>query len=193
MMKFLLGVLCGLILAGMTAFVLFFAALRFGERRPAIADGSTLVWRAEGEVPERPAMEFPIPGIGNQASLTVRDTWSMLRHAATDSRIRAVVFEPRGLSIGWGKMQELREGLLAVRKSGKPVYAYLRGPGAKEYYIASAAERIYTAPEDMLDLKGLRVEGMFFRNTLDKLGVQMEVEHAGKYKDAYDMFTRTSM
>ena len=45
----------------------------------------------------------------------------------------------------------------------------------------------------MLDLKGLRVEGMFFRNTLDKLGVQMEVEHAGKYKDAYDMFTRTSM
>ena len=100
MMKFLLGVLCGLILAGMTVFVLFFAALRLGDRRPAIADGSTLVWRPEGEVPERPAMEFPIPGIGNQPSLTVRDTWSMLRHAATDSRIRAVVFEPSGVDGG---------------------------------------------------------------------------------------------
>jgi protease-4 len=48
------------------------------------------------------------------------------------------------------------------------------------------------APEDELDVKGLRVELMFVKTTLDKLGVQMEFEHAGKYKDAPDMFTRTS-
>jgi protease-4 len=34
---------------------------------------------------------------------------------------------------------------------------------------------------------------MYFKNTLDKLGVRMEVEHAGKFKDAYDMFTKTGM
>ena len=45
----------------------------------------------------------------------------------------------------------------------------------------------------MLDLKGLRAELTFFRGTLDKLGVQVEIEHAGKYKDFGDMFTRTSM
>src|SRR5207249_4067047 len=40
---------------------------------------------------------------------------------------------------------------------------------------------------------GLRAQMMFFRGTLDKLGVQMEIEHAGKYKDFGDMFTRTDM
>ena len=78
-------------------------------------------------------------------------------------------------------------------KSGKPVFAFLRTPSTREYYLATAAGRIYMPPEDMLDLKGLRAELMFFRGTLDKIGVQVEIEHAGKYKDYGDMFTRTSM
>jgi protease-4 len=193
MKKFLLGVLCGLVLAGMVLVILVFAAMRIGERRPAVADGSTLIWQLEGDVPERPQIELPFPWLESQAPLTVRETWSMLRRAATDSRIKALVFEPRGLSAGWGKLEEFRAGIMAFRKSGKPVYAFLRNPGTREYYVASAAERIFTAPEDFVDMKGMRIESMHFKDTLDKLGVKMEVIHAGKYKDAYDMFTRTSM
>jgi protease-4 len=63
----------------------------------------------------------------------------------------------------------------------------------REYYVASAAEKIFATPEDLLDLKGLRINATYFRGTLDKLGVQVEIEHAGKYKDAGDVFTRTSM
>ena len=48
-------------------------------------------------------------------------------------------------------------------------------------------------PEEFLDVKGMRAEMMFFRGTLDKLGVQIEVEHMGKYKDFGDMFTRKDM
>src|SRR5205823_2558512 len=42
-------------------------------------------------------------------------------------------------------------------------------------------------------LKGLRAEMMYFKKTLEKIGVSVEVEHAGKYKDFGDMFTRTDM
>ncbi len=62
--------------------------------------------------------------------------------------------------------------------------------GTKEYYLASAADKVYMSPEDELDVKGLRAELMFVKGTLDKLGVQMEFEHVGKYKDAPDMFTK---
>ena len=48
------------------------------------------------------------------------------------------------------------------------------------------------APEDELDVKGLRAELLFLKGTLDKLGVSMEFEHVGKYKDAPDTFTKTS-
>jgi protease-4 len=117
----------------------------------------------------------------------------MLRRAATDSRIKAVVFEPEGASPGWAKMQEIHADLEQFRKSGKPLIAYLKAPGAREYYMASACSKIYMSPVDVLDLKGVAFELMYFKNTLDKLGVHVDVEHAGKYKDFGDMFTRTSM
>ncbi len=47
------------------------------------------------------------------------------------------------------------------------------------------------APEDELDVKGLRAELLFLKGTLDKLGVDMEFEHVGKYKDYPDQFTAT--
>jgi protease IV len=116
-----------------------------------------------------------------------------LRKAAADAHIKAVVLEPEDLGVGWAKMEEIRADLDAFRKSGKPVYAYLRTPGAREYYISAGADRIYLGPEDPLYLKGLRAELMYFKKTLDKLGVTVDVEHDGKYKDFGDMFTRTDM
>ncbi len=193
MKKFLLGILVGLLLAGMSVIILGFALARLGERRPDVADGSTLLFRLEGAVPEQPPIEVPLPFWETQTQVTVRDTWELLRQAAQDPRVKAMVFAPQGVGAGWAKLQEIREGILAFRKSGKPVVAWLRNPRTREYYLATAADRIYMAPEDVLDVKGLRAEVTFFRKTLDKLGVQMEVERIGKYKDAADMFTRTSM
>ncbi|MCC6862557.1 MAG: signal peptide peptidase SppA [Bryobacterales bacterium] len=194
MAKFLIGLVTGVILAILMAVILVFALMRAGaERRPAVADGSTLMLKLEGEIPERPPVEFPIPFLERQTPLTVRDTWDLLRKAAADSRVKAVLFEPQSLNIGWAKMQEIRAGLERFRKSGKPLIAYLRTPGTREYYLATAAERVYMAPQDMLDLKGLRVEMMYFQNTLEKIGVGVQIEHAGKYKDFGDTFTRESM
>ncbi len=155
--------------------------------------GSVLALRLEDDLPERAPVEIPLPVFESQSSFTVRDVWSMLHRAATDSRIQAVVIEPRRLSIGWAKLQELQQSLVDFKRSGKPVFALLRLPGGRDYYVATAANRIFAAPEDLLDLKGIRVEAMYFRDTLNKLGVKMDVVHAGKYKDAYDVYTRTSM
>ena len=92
----------------------------------------------------------------------------MLHRAASDSRIRAVVFEPAGASVGWAKMQEIRADLAEFRKSGKPLIAYLKAPSTREYYMASACSKIYMAPTDLLDVKGLAFELLYFKNTLDK-------------------------
>jgi protease IV len=193
MAKFLIGVLTGIILVGLFLFIAFFALARMREKPPVIADGSTLVLDLEGEIPERAPVEFPIPFLQRRTPLTVADVWGTLRKAATDGRIRAIIFEPRDLSAGWGKLEEIRADLENFRKSGKPIYAYLKTPSAREYYLATAASRVYMESEDELNLKGMRFELMYFKNTLDKLGVQVEIEHAGKYKDFGDMFTRTSM
>lgn len=193
MKKFLIGLVTGVVLAGVAVVILFFAAVRLGAGRPSVAQNSTLLLRLEGEIAEQPGVEIPFGPFASHAPVTVRETWIMLRRAAADNRIKALLLMPKGVGAGWGKLQEIREGILEFKKSGKPVYAWLRTPTNREYYLATAADRIYLAPEDVLDVKGLRAELLFAKNALDKLGVKVEIEHAGKYKDAGDMFTRTSM
>lgn len=193
--KFLLGLLTGIVLFVLIGVIGFFAVLSLRTRPAAIADGSTLILHLQGDIPETPPVDvaFPIPFLQSRTPVTVENVWSMLRRAAADSRIKAVVFEPDGASPGWAKMQEIHADLEQFRKSGKPLIAYLRSPDAREYYMATACSKIYMSPADVLDLKGIAFELMYFKNTLDKLGVHVDVEHAGKYKDFGDMFTRTSM
>jgi len=193
MAKFLIGVLTGIILTGLILVIGIFAIAHMKEKPPSVADRSALMLELEGEIPEKAPVEFPIPFLEQRTPPTVTDIWGTLRKAAADDRIKAIIFEPRDLQIGWGKMEEIRGDLENFRKSGKPIYAYLKTPGTREYYLATAATRIYMDPEDELDLKGMRFELMYFKKTADKLGVQVEIEHAGKYKDFGDMFTRTNM
>ena len=108
-------------------------------------------------------------------------------------RVKAVVLMTGQIDAGWAKLEELRADLQAFKQSGKPLVAFMRAPRTREYYLASVADRLYVGPEDMVDVKGLRAEVMFLKGTLDKVGVEMQVEHIGKYKDAGDMFTQTSM
>jgi protease-4 len=194
MAKFLIGLLTGVILAVLFGVVVVFSLARLGtEKRVTVPDNATLLLQLEGEIPERPPIEFPIPFFEQQTSSTVKDVWDLLRKAAVDSRIKAVVFEPRDINAGWAKLEEIRAGLEQFRKSGKPLVAYLKGPGTREYYLATAADQIYMGPDEYLDVKGLRAAMMFFKGSLDKLGVQVEIEHAGKYKDFGDMFERTDI
>jgi protease IV len=192
MAKFLIGVVTGIVLVFLSLVLLFFAALRLREKPPEIAGNSVLVLRLQGSIPEKPPVELPA-FLSRGPSVTIANVWMSLRKAAADSHIKAVVVEPEGLSVGWAKSEELRADLQTFRKSGKPVYAYLRTPAMHDYYVALGADRIFVGPSDQMYVKGLRAEIMYFKNTLDKLGVNVQVEHVGKYKDFGDMFTRTDM
>ena len=192
MKKFLLGFVIGILFVALAVVILVAAAVRYGSaRRPTVAANSTLVLQLEGELPEQSPVDLPVPFLEKQQPLSIVETWQLLRNAATDPRIKGIMLEPRGLQVGWAKLEELRGDIVEFKKSGKPVYAYLKGAGTKEYYLATAADRLFMSPEDELDVKGLRAELMFVKGTLDKLGIELEFEHVGKYKDAPDMFTKT--
>jgi len=194
MAKFFLGVVVGIVVAVFGSIIVLLAIGRiFATKQPTVADNAVLVLDLQGEIPEAAPLEIPLPIGRAQAPPTVRDLWTSLHEAAKDSKVKAVMLEPRGVAAGWAKLQEIRQDLLDFKKSGKPVYAYLQGPGSREYYLASAADKIYLSPDDMLDVKGFLLEEMYFKNSLDKLGVQVEVDHIGKYKDAGDIFTKSNM
>src|SRR5438128_2179592 len=150
MKNFLLGLFTGLFVAGLTAVILVFVVIKiassFGERKPTIAEGSTLILKLEGALPEKSPPEVPLPFFEDQAPMTVQQVWETLKKAAVDSRVKAVIFEPRGVGAGWAKMEEIHQDLEQFRKSGKPLVAFLRNPSGREYYLATACDRVYMAP-----------------------------------------------
>ncbi len=194
MWKFLLGVLIGIIVTIFGIFILFLAVGRiFANKAPSVAGNSALVLSLRGDIPESAPVDVALPFLQQQAAPTIRDLWTSLHAAAADNRIKAIVLEPHGVVAGWGRLEEIRQEIQDFKRSGKPVYAFLESPGSREYYLASAADKIYLSPGDMLEVKGFLLEAMYFKNGLDKLGVQFEVDHIGRYKDAGDVLTRTNM
>jgi protease-4 len=193
MVKFLLGLLSGVVLSFLLVFVLVIlvVALRSGE--PAIERDSVLVVELRGDFPEAAAADVSLEYLRFGPPLTLLDLRNNIKKAAKDDRIRALALRCGGFGGGWAKAQEIRWDIEDFKKSGKPVVAFMQVGGTVDYLIASAADEVYLTPEGMLDVKGLRAEATFLKDTLTKVGVDAEIEHIGKYKSAAEPFSRSSM
>ena len=143
--------------------------LAFG-REPSVPSNATLVLRVGGNLSET-APDDVVGYLRGVRTPTVRGIVNSLRRAKVDKRIRAVLIKPTGFeSPFWGKVQEVRDAMLDFKTSGKPLYAYLEYGGDREYYLATAADKIYLMPSTSLDLVGVATYQLFLRGTLDKIG-----------------------
>jgi protease-4 len=124
--------------------------------------------------------------------VTVRALVNGLRRAARDERIASVLLLPTTLqSPFWGKVQEVRDAVLEFRRSGKQVIAFLEYGGDREYYLASAADRVFLLPTSPLDLTGVASYEVFLRGALDTIGATPDFVRVGDYKTAVNAFTET--
>jgi protease-4 len=156
---------------------------------PRVAQNSTLVLRPGGELVEL-VPDDVLQFVGPSEARTVRAYVEALRKAKIDRRINAVLLAPRPLtSPFWGKVQELHEAILDFKTSGKPVYAFLEYGGDREYYLATAADKIFLVPTATLDLTGVASYEVFLRGTLDWVGTYPDLMHIGDYKTAVNVFT----
>ena len=115
------------------------------------------------------------------------------KKAKVDKRIKAILLDINMSGVGWGKAEEIRDAITDFRSSGKPVYAYMELGLNKEYYIATACDKIVAPPPGELFINGLAADVMFFRGSLDKLGIYPDIFQIGKYKSAGNMFTQKEM
>lgn len=174
------------------------AALGESEKSsPAVLPGSYLVLDLSTNFSDAPPhLDLAALG-GREESLQLRAATRSLRAAATDERITGVYLtgdlNPAGYGSGHAALRELRAALLAFREAGKPVVAYLTFASTRTYYVASAASDLALDPYGMILLPGLAAEPMFFAGAFEKVGINVQVTRAGKYKSAVEPFTRREM
>jgi len=178
-----LGVAFFISIVGFTAIYFLFG------REPAVPGNATLVVHIGGDLNEIAPADV-VGYLRGVRTPTVRSIVDDLRKAKSDSRIHAVLLKPSGFSSPfWGKVQEIREAILDFKKSGKPIYAYLEYGGDREYYLATAADKVFLMPSASLDLEGVATYELFLRGTLDKIGAYPDLHHIGDYKTATNTFT----
>ncbi|MBA2340684.1 MAG: S49 family peptidase, partial [Pyrinomonadaceae bacterium] len=188
---FLSGITLALIVIGAILLALLFSA--FGDDAPTVRDNSVLVLRVHGAMPDYvPEDQFMERFFGADDS-SLANLLVQLKKAKVDKRIGGILLEVDFSAAGWAKADELRDAITDFRASGKPIYAYIELGADKEYYIATACDKIFVPPVGDLFIDGLASEAMFYRGSLDKLGIYPDFAQIGKYKNAPDQYTRREM
>lgn len=189
-----------LIIGGAIALVLFLVAviavalIVSSMGGPTVARNSVLVLNVTGSLPDYTPDDRFARAFGYAQPQSFSGMLTQLRKAKVDDRVSAVFLDISFPGIGWGKADELRDAIADFRTSNKPVYAYMEIGSNKEYYIATAADRIFLPPSGDVYINGFAAEAMFFKGSLDKLGVEADVIQIGpKYKNAPDQYTKKEM
>ena len=175
--------MAAVIVSSVTMVVVYFLL----SRGPSVPRNATLVLRVPSVLTEVNAGGLLERFLG--APPTLRSIVDNLHKAAVDDRVSRVVLLPSGGQALWGKIQEVRDAVIAFKSSGKPVLAYLEYGGDQQYYLATAADRIFLMPTSPLDLMGVASYELFLRGTFDLIGVYPDFLHAGDYKTAGNLFT----
>ncbi len=161
------------------------------ERAPAIPAAAYLRLDLAGTIVDFPETGFWASFLPGGRALSVHDIWMSLRKAEVDSRIRGVFVKIGILDCDWAKCAEIRDALIAFRRSGKKAVAFIEElpEGDKEYFLATGCDRIVLHPLGWLGVNGLGGYVPFFKKSLDKLGIRAEFEHIEEFKTAYNQFT----
>lgn len=196
-LKYVLATITGIIIVSILFIVImlasFSAMMVAGDKPASVAENSVLVLKAGVSIPDK-GNKSPYAGI-DLINMTITPAPGLneilhnLEKAAADDKIKGVLIENGMVPSGWATTGELREGLEKFRESGKFVIAWSDYVMMQEgYYLSTAADKIYINPSSTVDFKGLSGEVLFYKNALEKLGVEVQVIRHGKFKGAVEPY-----
>lgn len=162
-----------------------------------LKDKTVLHLTLDQKVGERTRTEFSKTSFEFNSSVGLSELLYGFKVASSDDKIAGIFVDLKGAKFGYTTAKEIRDAINEFEKSGKFVIAYNSGEviSQKSYYVASAANTNYAFPTSSFEMIGLGVELMYFKNTLDKLGVEMQVIRGknNDFKSAVEPFFRSNM
>jgi protease IV len=193
--------LCRLVInAVITLIVVVLLVAGFSSRHIIVPSSAALVVDMQGDLVEQFSGDPGQRALGRllgqkqQPQVRLRDVVDAVEHAKDDDRIKALVLETDGMqSAGLVDLQDVAQAVRDFRKSGKPVFAAGDGYSQEQYYLASTAGTVFIHPQGQVFLRGFGIYEPYFKDALDKLGVEVNVFRVGKYKSAVEPFMLNGM
>ncbi|MGD9976681.1 MAG: signal peptide peptidase SppA [Bacteroidales bacterium] len=142
---------------------------------------------------ESPFDGFDISAFEPKQSLGLNNILKAIGNAKDDPKIKGIFMEVDAINAGAATVEEIRDALIDFRESGKFIVSFSDTYSQKAYYLASVSDNIYLNPEGMVEWMGLRSEIMFYKGTLEKLGIEPQILRHGKFKSAVEPFMLDKM
>lgn len=197
--------LVAIIVASIISMIFFFVILggiigsiaSFTPAQMEVKKNTVLHMTLDGIVDERGVSRFNTGSFAMENKIGLSDILYGLEKAKTDDRVKGIYLELKNLSCGMAAAKEIRDAINDFESSGKFVVGYNGGEVVtqKEFYVSSAANENYGFPTSNFEFLGLGAELTFFKNTLDKLDIEMQVIRGknNDFKSAVEPYFRTEM
>ena len=143
----------------------------------------------EGNVSFQDILESTVPGE------SLENILNSIRIAANDKKIKGIFLDCNATDLGVASLEEIAEAIRKFKKESQDKFVIAYGDVLYEgaYLVAAEADKIYLNPVGSLDIHGMGAVVPFFKNLLDKVGVEMQIVKVGTYKSAVEPFILTGM
>ncbi|WP_343537938.1 signal peptide peptidase SppA [Sphingobacterium thalpophilum] len=200
--KYVLATITGILVSFVILFIVFMGIIgaiissASSDQEVVVKSNSVLFLSFDYEITERseanPLGSLNLPGYTTK-SIGLDDILERIRYAATDGNIKGIYIDAGSIGTGFASLKEIRDELQTFKKTGKFVVAYNAGYNQKAYYVASIADKVYVNPQGTVDFRGLASSTMFYKDLLDKVGVEMQIVKVGTFKSAVEPFFLNQM
>lgn len=156
-----------------------------------VKENSILRIKLQGTISEKGGEDNPLTLLMNDAdmeNISLDVALDALKKAAKNDKVKGIYLEGGILGANPAELQELRQGLVEFKKSGKWIVAYADQYSRASYYLCSTADKVYLNPIGMLDWSGMASQPIFYKGLLEKVGIKMQVFKVGTYKSAVEPF-----
>jgi len=201
-LKYTLATIVGVILSSFILFLLSFgllgAMISAGDKPVVVKSNSILVLPVNQDIPDRgsknPWGNFDPLTMSFSPQIGLNEILDNIEKAKTDENIKGIYLETGMVSPGISTAFEIRNALLDFKESGKFILCYNNDLLPQSaYYLGSVADSLFLNPSGVFQFFGLRSEITFYKNALDKLGVEMQIVRHGKYKSAVEPYVNERM
>ena len=200
-LKFTLATVTGIILSSIVLFIIsmvtLFGIMSASDTETIVKKNSVMMLDLNGTLVER-TQEDPL-GILSQLlgdgsnTYGLDDILSSIQKAKENENIKGIYLQANSLGTSYASLQEIRNALLDFKESGKFVIAYADSYTQGLYYLSSAADKVLLNPKGMIEWRGIASAPLFYKDLLQKIGVEMQVFKVGTYKSAVEPYITTQM
>lgn len=199
--KYLLASTLGVIIAGIILLMIFFGAIGAmvaSQDKPVKVNQNTVLHiELNQPIADRnsnnPMKNFNFSSFKPSAELGLDAILKNIEKAKYDNNITGIYLDLTTIPTGIASLEEIRNALLDFKESGKFILSYADYYDHKTYYLATVADSIFLNPEGAINFVGLSSQIMFYKDALEKLGVEPQIIRHGKFKSAVEPFMLNKM